>query len=218
MLPVPSATRSGGAATSTARVPPHPAAASTTAASPHPVLPPHQGPAAPRGRASTPAGLRASLVGPGLSPTEHTQVCPKASVYLGVPLAAAGGTHSPGHPCVSHVQLFTALHTHRGAQRGWLMGWVSQRPLGAAVTKHQQLLEDLHQHGPFSFPSPSKDPGAKTTLLAEHLGPTLRSHPTPAKPPGGDRAVCPRPSSSACLAVYSSPTESTCSSITLWGN
>lgn len=69
------------------------------------------------------------------------------------------------------------------------MGWVPQTPLRATVTKHQQLLEVLHQHGPFFFPSPPRDPGTKPPLLPEHLGPTFRSHLTPANPPRGDSCV-----------------------------
>lgn len=132
--------------------------------------------------------------GPGPSPTEHTQAptsVPKPVFIWECPWLQQGAL-SPGHPCVSHVQLFTTLHTHWGAPRGWLMGWVSQTPLGVTVTKHKQLLEVLHQHGPF-FPSPCRDDGAQPPPLPEHFSPTLRSHLTPAKPPEKRQSCVPSP-------------------------
>lgn len=127
----------------------------------HPLLPPphtpcpapqHQMQCSPRGSGHYKVGVSS------IPYRAHTgaRICPKASVYLGVSLAAAGDTDSalviPVFPMYNYLQPSAATRVPQRVVDG----------LGATVTKHQQLLEVLHQHGSFSFPYPSKDLGVKT--------------------------------------------------------
>jgi len=118
----------------------------------------------------SPAGLRGRVWGvsgrvPAPAPCPlpvpdraHAGACvhPKASVYLGVPLAAAGGTClAPAAPALPTYNYLQPPHTYPGAPRGRLVGWVPQTPMGAGASESRPLPKVLPRHSPFpSLPHP----------------------------------------------------------------